>query len=362
MVVYIGPPKTGSTSLQAFLAKYASNDTKKAAARKSPAFKDWNYPSFMNNKQGLKFIDTSNKTHIEIREHLLKQDPAKNLVLASEHLIHYDRMLGGKVFDMLSEWTNVEVPEIVLQSRSPRVSHLISNWKQEIHYKDRFTYKMPFHEIMCSEETEGTVTRWLGQHLNPIGVAHDIIFKHELPIHLMDITGVSQQGKDNSHAFACSILKVNCTEGDKWVEGLQGKQLFLNARKGNPEITPEQSAAMEEIFDQRDCIFYDELYDHPLFHLSYRHDGFWPDDCSTIEAIPEYVMDPSSMLHDFREILECPGYESSSIQLRTEANQLISQARQAPIEVRAYLVLAIILFCCCTRRLCRRKKSTVKQK
>jgi hypothetical protein len=38
----------------------------------------------------------------------------------------------------LQNWTNVETPEIVVQYRSPRISHFLSIWKQTTQVKKAF--------------------------------------------------------------------------------------------------------------------------------------------------------------------------------------------------------------------------------
>jgi hypothetical protein len=140
-------------------------------------------------------------------------------VVASEYLISYRNMLNGHIFDLLSNWTNVAIPEVVIQSRSPRVGHLISSWKQQTQVKSpKKWYGWSFHQYMCSNVPETVLLARIGRFVNPIGVAHDMVHKYQLPTYVMDMKGISQRGLDVCHSFACSIMKVNCTEGNiTWV-------------------------------------------------------------------------------------------------------------------------------------------------
>jgi hypothetical protein len=345
LVVYIGPPKTASTSLQSFLAKYATKGGKRAKA-----FEGWQYPMFLGAKSGIRYIldGYDDPSFGKIRNEFQRQNTSVNLVVASEYLIYYGTMLNGHIFDLLSNWTNVAIPEVVIQSRSPRIGHLISTWKQQTKaVKTRAWHGWSFHQYMCSNVTETVVTERLGHFVNPIGVAHDMVHKYQLPTYVMDIKGVSQHGLDVCHAFACSIMKVNCTEGNiTWVQGLEGVTIHDNSRVGNPQLSSEQKTEMEKIFDQRDCAYRDDLYNHSLFQLLYQHDGFWPEHCTKTKAMPVFRYNASVMLNEFRRILRCPGYESGHIQqdfMPEESKTYISLPNALPVQAAAYLVLALIV-------------------
>jgi hypothetical protein len=351
LVVYIGPPKTGSTSLQSFLAKYARKGGKQAKA-----FEGWQYPMFLGKKSGIRYIQNGydSPNFVKIRNEFRRLNPSVNLVVASEYLIYYGKFRHDRLFDVLSNWTNVAIPEVVIQSRSPRIDHLISYWKQQTQIKSRSWYGWSFHQYMCSNVNEAVVTESFGLFVNPIGVAHDMVHKYQLPTYVMDMKGVSQHGLDVCHAFACSIMKVNCTKGNiTWVQGLKGKTTHSNSRRGDPELTSEQKKEIENVFHQRDCAYRDELYNHSLFHLLYRHDGFWPEDCTKTKAMPVYRYNPSFMLSEFRRIIQCPRYESG----HNQQVLTITLPNQLPMQAAAFFaILGLRLH---TRRR-RRTKSSVK--
>eukprot|EP00980_Cylindrotheca_fusiformis_P020464 scaffold7514_cov67-Cylindrotheca_fusiformis.AAC.4 len=231
-VVYIGPPKTGSTSLQKFLTMYANRDSNSAAK----AMEDWNYPIFFGQPDGIRNLFIHNKR---------------------------------------------------------------KQWKE---VKREFQRQQQQESYSSSDDARRRRRRNL------------------LPVYMMDMEGINEVGMDISHAFACTILQVNCTstEGDddddrkKWVEGIPRKIMMENVRTGEADITEEQIDRINNVFRQRDCAYGDdEVYKHPLFRLFYETSETWPHNCrnNDVQAMPAYRQKPILMLEEIRRIMQCPGYE-----------------------------------------------------
>eukprot|EP00980_Cylindrotheca_fusiformis_P022172 scaffold9072_cov106-Cylindrotheca_fusiformis.AAC.5 len=323
LVIYIGPPKTASTTLQTFLAKYASPEPKKHKKEAIEAFKDWSYPLFFGRADGLVYYIKPSEKHTKktkktpqyithVRNEFGRQPRSKNLVVASEYLVYYDIRHKGHVFHMFSTWTNISRPEVVVHSRTPRTSQLISLWKQvsqRKHIKDFYDWSFP--RFMCSEAPKKSVVQALDILMNPIGLADTLIHKYGLPTYYVDMEGIAEQELDVCHVFACSILNVNCTDGDnKWVNGIKPKKIRgKNKKDGDPSISDDQFDQMENLFRQRDCAYGDELSHHPLFRPVYLRPEAWPNQCSNVEAAPSYRHNASLLLEDLRSILNCSGYE-----------------------------------------------------
>jgi hypothetical protein len=362
LVVYIGPPKTASTSLQRFLANHAGP----SKGKREKAFEGWNYPMFMGDKNGIRHIhsiDPHGKRTLAavkaVASTLRGQNPSKNLVVASESLTAYHRILDGRLFEKLSEWTNVAQPEIVIFSRSPRIDHLISIWKQQTLRKGKKLYGWPFRKYMCSNKAEKLVRR-LGRFANPVGMAHDMVHIYNLPTYVMDMAGIARQRSDVCHMFACKIMKVNCTKsstGENWVKGLEGVTIHANSKYADPKLSMIERREIEILFHQRDCAYRDELYNHSLFHLHYRHDGFWPEDCTNTEAMPVYRYNTTIMLNDIRQIINCPDDESGHIQ-QQQVKLRISPPNQLPLQAAAFLVVALLVAILGMTQRARRKRKT----
>jgi hypothetical protein len=145
------------------------------------------------------------------------------------------------------------------------------------------------------------------------------------------------------------------------MQGLKGVTIRANSRLGEPELTSEQRTEMENIFDQRDCAYRDDLYNHSLFHLLYQHDGFWPENCTKTKAMPIYRYNASVVYNEFRRILRCPGYESGHIQqafMQKESKTYISLSNELPVQAAAYLILALIAAVLGMRLHARKRKAT----
>lgn len=345
LVVAIGPPKTASTSLQNFLAKYVSRHE---TGPKVEAFGDWQYPLFFGRDNGINELEKGydDPQFEKIQEKIQRLSPSVSLVIASERLISYDTWLNGHLWQELSSWTNVATPEIVLISRSPRISHLVSIWKQLTQLKRKPTYGLSFRDLLCSTNATTTLERRLGNFANPLGVARDLIFSNNLPTHVIDTSGVSQKNMDICHAFSCSVLKVNCTEDQKWVQGLEGVSIRSNSRAGNANLTLDQTMELERVFQERDCTYYEELHNNTLFHLLYKGENLWPDECiGHVRGVEAYRYNVTIMLKEFRRIVNCPGYEQGvkrdvTIAKAVDAEIAIPNSK-AP-EAAAYFILVLL--------------------
>eukprot|EP00980_Cylindrotheca_fusiformis_P003534 scaffold784_cov62-Cylindrotheca_fusiformis.AAC.3 len=181
LVVYIGPAKTGSTTLQTFLAKYANRDSAIAAT----AMEAWNYLLLQSLLRNLHKKTEKPAILKEVRKEFQGQSSALNLVVASEFLY-----TNPDQFKHFSEWSNVTTPEIVIHSRTPRFSHLKSLWKQHSQKgKGRPWYGWPFRRFVCSKKTNHFLPDMLSTTFDPIGTARNILHKLKLPVYMMDMAG-----------------------------------------------------------------------------------------------------------------------------------------------------------------------------
>eukprot|EP00980_Cylindrotheca_fusiformis_P025433 scaffold13706_cov98-Cylindrotheca_fusiformis.AAC.3 len=345
LVVFIGPPKTGTTSLQEFLFTHSTIEKRSYAK----AFKGWNYPNFFNNRAGLREIvkGTDHRYYKRIRKIFESQKKSLNLVVASENLINYDQFLDGKVFHLFSNWTDITTPEIVIHYRRPRIEHVLSIWKQfsqVSHGEEKRFRGCTFQQFVCSEVTKPHLRNAVFRLADPIGVAHDMVQKYKLPTYMIDMEGAAEQGVDLSHAFACSIMKVKCIDKNRWVHGLRKDFKHLNSRTGNANITKKQYEHLERTFHQRDCAYRDELRNHSLFHFLFQHNESWPNNCDHVGTVPAYRHDSSSMIDEMRRIVGCPGYESRharQVVRKHKAQEYIQLTGAVPIRVAGYALVVV---------------------
>jgi hypothetical protein len=296
LVVFIGPPKTASTTLQSFFSKYASNSHSNT---KASVFQNWNYPFLLKDPNGLKEIrhGPNHSLFWEIQKEILEQPPEINLLLGSEFLIQFETC---HTLEYLQNWTNV-TPEVVIMYRSPRMSHFLSIWKQQTKVGRKEFYGYSFRDFLCSQKTQEKVLEKLSVIANPLGLAKTAVGQN-WPTFLLDMGGLD--GQDVSHAFGCDILKVNCQ--GQWMEGLQGVTIRKNSRWGDPNLTEGKQLELENIFTQRDCTYYDELHNHPLLTILYRR-HLWENNCTNtgVSAEPKFRHNVTNMLNQMRAILGC---------------------------------------------------------
>lgn len=295
LVVFIGPPKTASTTLQSFLAKYASNDRPES---KATAFDTWNYP-LLNGKDdgGLKdLVLEFEKKESTRKEQLLRQPKNVNLVLGTEYLIFLHN--HTRVLESLQRWTNT-TPEIAIVYRSPRVSHFVSIWKQQTQVWHKEFYQYSFREWMCRPESQLKVLERLDVVANPLGVAYTSL--RYWPTILVDTSGFLP-GQDISHVFGCDVLNVPCH--GRWIQGLEEKVIHKNTKKADPNLTRAEQSALEQIFFERDCAFFKELHNHSRLTIVHPN-SLWKDHCQGRDGNYKFRQNSTSMLEVMRSIIGC---------------------------------------------------------
>mmetsp|Transcript_52141 Transcript_52141/g.77848 ORF Transcript_52141/g.77848 Transcript_52141/m.77848 type:complete len:168 (-) Transcript_52141:756-1259(-) len=129
LVVYAGPPKTGSTALQTFFDENAK--------RMDVMFGNWSYPKSMMTlcKYEYAFIGDEKKRDKARRSAKLfsHNSAGKNVLLACEGYANTYFRDGGYRFAEALQWMNISIDlvEYVLHYRTPRVDHFLSSYMQK---------------------------------------------------------------------------------------------------------------------------------------------------------------------------------------------------------------------------------------
>jgi hypothetical protein len=339
LVVFIGPPKTASTSLEEFLSRYADDDNKTYAS----SFANWTYPRILGHPNGLKELRfgpqenpaTFAKIEQQIRR-VVRHHPEKSIILGTEYLTAIVDV-QNHLLNYLVNWTTPIIssnttttttttttsysmpsltPEIVVLYRSPRISHFLSIWKQATQIAGKPYYGYSFQDWMCSpnKETRAFVQAKLVRHGNPLDFIHKLSVQKHLPTYLIDMGGLQNNSNaaedldldldlDICHVFACDVLKVPCNSQSR-ILGLENVVIRKNSRKGNPNLTEPQLEALEHVFSLRDCNYFRQLQNHSLVTILHRH-KLWDRDCPEMD--PMYRTNVSTMMDRMQQILQCPG-------------------------------------------------------
>jgi len=262
LVIFAGPHKCASTTVESFFFNIFGEPQRKA----HEAFSNWSMPMLeydfpwqthrpRNEKQytyALREIGQNQelkKVILRLIERKYKSKPAKNVLLAAESFGKRDNVIGDLFIKEIASANHIEQVEIVLNYRSTRTDHLISNWKQ-----DRDEKKAPdnFHEWLCTDEYTHNLNH---RSMDIFGRAQKFL-DEGWQVTLIDLGGVAKDDLDLSHSIACEVLKVPCTNG--WINGWshdQRKKTIRHRKDGNSELSEQEYNGMEMVFAQRDCLY-----------------------------------------------------------------------------------------------------------
>lgn len=271
LVVFAGPHKSASSSVQEFFHRHASNgDDGRRRWSRAPALDGWTWPS--NPKRGGMYQprkafavlvnertrrpDLCRLVHGSVLQ-ALRAEPSTNLILGTEEFdrfgaapwSHRDgigaiRDLVGAVEGQVREVRAASAAdagaapppqplsvEVVVNYRRPRRDQWVSIWRQ-LSRKDRKAYA----QFMCPDRPSGrdnngttttTEAHWrLWEYLdavaNPLGLVGAMFDELGVgsdggvlsKVHLMDMRGIADAALDISHVIGCRVLGAKpCPNG-----------------------------------------------------------------------------------------------------------------------------------------------------
>lgn len=347
VVILPGPHKTGTTSVQSFLTSLT----------KKQLLGNWTWPASSSKA----FSDVAHSIFFD------PEDKHGNLRRKRENIQKiwkkgYSIAIGAELFDYVGATLGLgspaELPAVferlysifpqkidpfrdmtaVVMYRTPRSSHLISAWKQQLAMGKRKrgrqgVWRAPLQkeanrkykkqppslsEWLCTGEWQGKVKfhmdKILAAQLAPMSVASAFSKFGNTSVVIGDMSGM----EDISNAVACEVLQVPCTN-EGMVVGYNKTRKVLNQRSNPVELglNKKEIEQVEDILRRMDCYHYCELRPHvTILHANdsmFTEEEGWNDCCSS----PEAFLSPSQALEKIQNI----GCRASDLQLNSSRTQ-----------------------------------------
>ena len=264
LVIFAGPHKGASTSVESFFFSVFKNQQtipEPFVNWSMPMLSEdlpWYTPITPNPKQytyALRELGKNEQLNLAIL-HLIahEYEGNKSVLLCAESFGAKSNRIGD-TFIRSASFSNLMPVDIVLNYRTARVDHLISNWKQD---RDEKGAPSNFHKWLCSNKYVDNLQD--GKGLDVFGRAQ-LFLDEGWRVILVDLGGVERDNLDVSHVIACNVLRVPCSENGV-IQGFNtskqqskdktGKQ---NQREGDTNITLHQYNGLDTILRQRDCLY-----------------------------------------------------------------------------------------------------------
>jgi hypothetical protein len=320
LVLFVGPHKSASTSIQTFFIEHAANtEGSNNNSMKHPSFENWTWPYAP--------MATHPAAYSDLVKHYPKQDQQWHDSRRAELYYTMSRVwdlyqnviLGDEEFDRMGDTVHshrnglqplknivqlLQPPrlDLVVNYRTPRHTHWLSIWKQISRGK-------PYRGFVC----QGTKP-W--EHLenqgNPLAIVRELLLQH-WNVTLIDMGGVERDGLDISHVLACEVLGVPCENG--WVQGLEHTSMHANNRSGDPGLTNVQLNELEWILRQRDCSYMDELkhrHDDGQLTVLHQDASLWQDCDKFDSSFQRSLRNTTFLLQLIQSQVDCGSYATSA--------------------------------------------------
>jgi len=293
LVMLVGPHKSASTSVQAYLIKLAKANVLKHF-NWSWTGRDESLKGFSGASRYLLMQDTANgkerKTAKIRREAQADWDRGRSAVAAAEFLDYVAaqpereaRASIKRLWDWLpTDATRSNNVEVVVMYRTPRSAHLVSAWKQQVQFLKAITVE-PWRESVDKQHRRRkeipikppSLAEWLckGEYpevmrynisailaaqLNPFGVAYAYHEYGGADVTMIDMAGVKDGDIPNS--VVCDILKLHCTaEGKLSNYGEKPKARNKKVEPTDLGMSDDDLNEAEEIIRDMDCYYYCQL-------------------------------------------------------------------------------------------------------
>jgi hypothetical protein len=307
LVLFAGPHKSASSSVQEFFMKYASSIEEHQ--HRHPALVNWTWPynprrrSYQPRKgfaplvtEGPGFVQLLYDTLLDVWGHDDDDNRTssssyhnQNLILGTEELDRFgstpwSHRNGIQAIRGIQNLTQASNLQVVVNYRRPRQEQWISIWKQLTRTKET---NNTYADYLCTNDPiqKSKLWEYLDCVANPLGLVQALLQQqpqqppqnnnhnnNHWKVDLMDMQGIATQGLDVAHIIACQVLQVPCTS-EHWLEGIE-RPILRNKKIGDPGLSLEQLDDLEWILRQRDCGYRSYLQHHPNLQVHYG-DTLW---------------------------------------------------------------------------------------
>ena len=315
MVLLVGPHKSASTSVQSYLVKLgkagvlSQHNWKWIGNERNKGFAEASRYLLMGDTTttGERDVDKERSVALSLQQMAQEEwDKGTNLVAAAEFL-DYIAFLSNEqatvAMDRMKYWLPEKARggvEVVVMYRTPRASHMISSWKQQVGFRKAKTNEpwrlalddkrpkkkelgMPpnFSDWLCrgrwTNVMQYNISTIISAQVNPFGVAHAYHSYLGANVTMIDMAGVSDG--DTPSSVVCDVLQLPCQNGrldDAAAATATGVVPKARNKRQNPTdlgMTTDEIEEAEEILRDMDCFYYCRLGD-ALTVLSGKDDVF----------------------------------------------------------------------------------------
>ena len=315
MVLLVGPHKSASTSVQSYLVKLgkagvlSQHNWKWVGNERNKGFAEASRYLLMGDitTTGERNVDKERSVALSLQQMAQEEwDKGTNLVAAAEFL-DYAAFLSNEQATVAMERMKYWLPEkarsgleVVVMYRTPRASHMVSSWKQQVGFRKAKTNEpwrlalddkhpkkkelgMPpnFSDWLCrgrwTNVMQYNITTIISAQINPFGVANAYYRYLGANVTMIDMAGVSDG--DTPSSVVCDVLQLPCQNGrlgDAAAAIATGVVPKTRNKRPNPTdlgMTSDEIEEAEQILRDMDCFYYCRLGD-ALTVLSGKDDVF----------------------------------------------------------------------------------------
>ena len=311
LVMLVGPHKSASTSVQSYLVKLekagvlGQHNWKWIGNERNKGFAEASRYLLMGDTTTTGERDVmKERSTAESLQQIAKEewDQGTNLVAAAEFL-DYAAYLPDKeailAMKRIKQWLPEKARdgvEAVIMYRTPRASHLVSAWKQQVGFRKAKTNEPwrlsldgrhrkraelgeppHFSEWLCRGQwpnvMQYNISTIISAQVNPFGLAYAYKLYLGADVTMIDMAGV--RDGDTPSSVLCDVLRLPCNKNGKLDDASAVMPKTRNKRPNPTDLgmTADEIEEAEQILRDMDCYYFCRLGD-ALTVISGKDDVF----------------------------------------------------------------------------------------